>query len=257
MSPFSLSGKVALVTGASRGIGRATAETFAEAGARVVLASRKQDDLDRVAEAMRQEGAEVMAVATHTGDSDAVESLVAQIVERWGGVDLLVNNAATNPHYGPLLEADMGVWDKTLDVNVKGYARTIRACHASMQARGGGSVINIASVAGEQPQPGMGVYCVSKAAVLMLTDVLAGELAEVGIRVNAILPGFVKTRFSSALWQDDTVQENLLQAIPQRRLADPEEIATLALYLAADASRFMTGAHLRIDGGQLIAPPSF
>jgi NAD(P)-dependent dehydrogenase (short-subunit alcohol dehydrogenase family) len=254
---FDLHGKVALVTGASRGIGRATAEAFAAAGARVVLASRKQEALDAVAAAIGAAGGEALAVAAHAGDDAAVEALVARAVEAFGGVDVLVNNAATNPHFGPTLDADLGVWDKTLDVNLKGYVRLIRACVPAMRARGGGSIVNVASVAGERPQPGMGVYCVTKAAVLMLTDVLAAELAADGIRVNAILPGFVRTRFSSALWQDEENERALLRHIPQGRLAEPEEVAALARYLASDASRFMTGAHLRLDGGQLIGTPGF
>ena len=252
---FDLDGKVALVTGASRGIGRATAEMLAAAGARVVLASRKQADLDDAADAIRSAGGEALAVAAHTGDDAAIEALVARAVEAFGGVDVLVNNAATNPHFGPLLDADLGVWDKTLDVNLKGYVRLIRAVVPAMRPRGGGSVVNVASVAAERPQPGMGVYCVSKAAVLMLTDVLAAELAADGIRVNAVLPGFVRTRFSSMLWQDEATHEALLRLIPQGRLAEPEEVAALIGYLASDASRFMTGTHLRLDGGQLVGTP--
>ena len=255
LNSFRLDGKVALITGASRGIGRAIAEAFAEAGAQVVLASRKQESLDEVAATIRNAGGEALAIAAHTGDDDAVEALVAEAVEAFGGVDIILNNAATNPHFGPLLTSEMSQWDKTYDVNVKGYFRTIRACYDTMQARGGGSVINLASVAAERPQPGMGVYCVSKAAVLMLTDVLAAELAADGIRVNAMIPGFVKTRFSSVLWQDEGLNNATLRLIPQGRMAEPEELAPLALYLASDASRFVTGGHFRIDGGQNIALP--
>ena len=255
LSSLRLDGKVALVTGASRGIGRAIAEAFAAAGAKVALASRTQEDLDAVAEGIRASGGEALAVAAHTGSDEAVEDLVGRIADAWEGVDVLVNNAATNPHFGPTLTSEMSQWDKTYDVNVKGYFRTIRACAPSMIERGGGSVINVASVAGERPLPGMGVYCVSKAAVLMLTEVLGAELAGQGVRVNAIVPGFVKTQFSSVLWEDERNAAQLKQLIPQRRIADPEELAPLALYLASDASRFVTGARFRIDGGQLVGTP--
>ncbi|MEO0740430.1 MAG: glucose 1-dehydrogenase [Bacteroidota bacterium] len=250
-----LDGKVAVVTGASRGIGRAIAEGFAAAGAQVVLASRTQEKLDEVARAITEAGGTALAIATHTGSDETVAALVQQATAAFGGVDILVNNAATNPHFGPLLTSEMSQWDKTYDVNVKGYVRLIQACAPSMKARGGGSILNVASVAGERPQPGMGVYCVSKAAVLMLTDVLAAELASSGIRVNALVPGFIKTDFSRVLWENEAMHQQILQLIPQRRMAQPEELVPLAIYLASDASRFMTGAHLRIDGGQLVGTP--
>lgn len=250
-----LDGTVAVVTGASRGIGRAIAEAYAAAGAKVALASRTQEALDEVADAIRQAGGEALPIATHTGDDEAVDALVQRVTDDWGGVDVLVNNAATNPHFGPVLTSEASQWDKTYDVNVKGYFRTIQACVPSMVERGGGSVINVASVAGERPLPGMGVYCVSKAAVLMLTEVLAAELAGQGVRVNAIVPGFVKTQFSSVLWEDERNAAQLKQLIPQRRIADPEELAPLALYLAGDASSFVTGGRFRIDGGQLVGTP--
>ncbi|MEM8556430.1 MAG: glucose 1-dehydrogenase [Bacteroidota bacterium] len=250
-----LDGKVAVVTGASRGIGRAIAGGFAAAGAQVVLASRTQEKLDDVAQAITDAGGTALAIATHTGSDEAVAALVQQATETFSGIDILVNNAATNPHFGPLLTSEMSQWDKTYDVNVKGYVRLIQACALSMKARGGGSILNVASVAGERPQPGMGVYCVSKAAVLMLTDVLAAELASSGIRVNALVPGFIKTDFSRVLWENEAMHQQLLQLIPQRRMAMPEELVPLAVYLASDASRFMTGAHLRIDGGQLVGTP--
>ena len=255
MNAFDLTGKTAVVTGASRGIGRAIAEALAAAGASVVLASRTQADLDAVAASIEASGGTALAVAAHTGSDEAVEALVARATEAFGGVDVLVNNAATNPHFGPTLAADAAQWDKIFDVNVKGYARTIRACVPSMAARGSGSVINVASVAGERPLPGMGVYCVSKAAVLMLTEVLAAELARKQIRVNAIVPGFVKTAFSQVLWEDEAAQARTLRLVPQRRMADPEELGPLALYLASSASAFVTGARFRIDGGQLVGTP--
>jgi NAD(P)-dependent dehydrogenase (short-subunit alcohol dehydrogenase family) len=252
---FDLSGKVAIVTGASRGIGQAIALAYAEAGASVVLASRKQAGLDAVAQAIQAAGGEALAVAAHTGSADAVEQLVARAVDAYGGVDILVNNAATNPHYGPILEAEESMWDKTLDVNVKGYWRLARACAPSMRAQGGGKIVNMASVAGKAAQPGMGVYCVSKAGVIMLTEVLAVELAVDNIQVNAIAPGFVKTHFSSAIWDNPRVHEAVLRALPQHRLATPEEITGIALYLASDLSSFTTGATFVVDGGQLAGSP--
>jgi len=249
---FDLTGKVALITGASRGIGQAIAEAYAAAGAKVVLASRKQESLDEVAEIIRASGGEALPIAAHTGDDDAVNELVAKATETYGGIDIAVNNAATNPHFGPVMIADESHWDKILDVNVKGYFRVAKGCVPSMKARGGGKIINIASVAGLAPQPGMGVYCVSKAAVLMLTQVLAAELAADNIQVNAIAPGFIKTKFSAAIWGNPQVNEAVMKQIPQGRMAEPEELTGMALYLASGASSFTTGATMLIDGGQFI-----
>ncbi len=250
---FDLTGKVALITGASRGIGLAIAEALAAAGARVVLASRKQEAVDAAAAGIRDAGGEALAVAAHTGDAAAVEALVARAVDHFGGIDILVNNAATNPHFGPFLTAEDSHWDKILDVNVKGYFRVAKACAAVMRARGGGKIINVASVAGLEPQPLMGVYCVSKAAVLMMTEVLAAELAADNIQVNAIAPGFVKTKFSQVLWSTEAIHDRLVQAVPQKRMAEPQEIAGIALYLASPASSFTTGATIVVDGGQMAA----
>ena len=249
---FDLTGKVALVTGASRGIGAAVAQAFAQAGAQVVLASRKQEPLDALAAEIRAAGGTALAVAAHTGDDAAVEALVARAVDEFGGVDILVNNAATNPHYGPVLTAEDGHWDKTFDVNVKGYVRMVRACMAPMQARGGGAVINVASIAGIKPETGMGVYAVSKAGVLMLTQVLAVELAPANIRVNAVAPGYVKTKFSSVIWQNPHVYAAVKARIPQGRMAEPEELTGVMLYLASDAASFTTGAVFTVDGGHLL-----
>lgn len=253
---FDLTGKVAIITGASRGIGQAIAEAYAAVGARVVLASRKQAGLDALARSINAAGGEALAVATHTGDPVAVEALVARAIEVFGGVDIVVNNAATNPHFGPILEAEESMWDKTLDVNIKGYWRVAKACAAPMRARGGGKIINMASVAGKAPQTGMGVYCVSKAGVIMLTEVLAVELAADNIQVNAIAPGFIKTRFSSAIWDNPNIHEAVVRTIPQHRIAAPKELTGIALYLASAASSFTTGATFVVDGGQLTGSPA-
>lgn len=254
---FDLKGKVAIVTGASRGIGEAIAMTLAEAGASVVVSSRKQENVETVAARIRETGGAATAIAAHTGDAAAVTELVEATITTYGGVDILVNNAATNPHFGPVLTAEDSHWDKTFDVNVKGYLRMIKACVPAMQARGGGKIINMASIAGKIPQPGMGVYCVTKAGVIMLTEVLAAELATFNIQVNAIAPGFVKTKFSAAIWSNQAMNAAVLAGIPQQRMAEPEEIAGIALYLASPASSFTTGATILVDGGQAIGSPLY
>lgn len=250
---FDLSGKVAVITGASRGIGEAIAHTYATAGAQVVIASRKLEGLEPVAEAIRATGGEVLAVPVHTGDLDSINGLAQQATEAFGGVDIVVNNAATNPHFGPIMTAEESHWDKILEVNVKGYFNVVKACVESMKARGGGKVINLASVAGRQPQTGMGIYCVSKAAVIMLTEVMAGELAADNIQVNAIAPGFIQTKFSSAIWSNPTINELVVNKIPQKRIAQTSELTGIALYLASAASSFTTGGTFTVDGGQLIS----
>lgn len=245
-----LQGKISLVTGASRGIGRAIAKSLSASGAKVVLVSRKQTGLDNVAQDIQNAGGFALPIAAHTGDSAAIENLIQKIIAEYGGIDILVNNAATNPHFGPIMTADEGQWAKILDTNLVGYFRMAKACYQSMASQGGGKIINIASVAGRTPEPGMGIYSVSKAGVLMLTKVLAAELAKDNIQVNAIAPGYVKTRFSAAIWDDIELNQATLQRIPQKRMAEPDEISGAALYLASSESSFMTGETIVIDGGQ-------
>jgi len=248
---FDLTDKVAIVTGASRGIGFAIAKGFALAGAKVVLASRKQDALDQAAEKIRTEGGDVFPMEAHTGDPEAVRALVVACLEKFGGMDILVNNAATNPHFGPLMTSEESHWDKILDVNLKGYFRMAKACVESMRERGGGKIINLASVAGMQHQQGMGIYGISKAGVLMLTRTLAVELAADNIQVNALAPGFIQTRFSQVLWETPEIHQQIIAQVPQKRMGQPEEVTGMALYLASAASDFTTGAVMLVDGGQM------
>ena len=256
-SLFDLTGKVALITGASRGIGLAIAGAFVQAGAQVVLSSRKQGALDQVAEGLRAQGGDVFPFAAHTGELESVKELVTQSIAHFGGVDILVNNAATNPHFGPLLTSEESHWDKILDVNLKGYFRMVKECVGSMRQRGGGKVINVASVAGLQHQQGMGIYGISKAGVLMLTKTLAAELAPDNIQVNALAPGFVQTRFSRVLWETPEIHERINTHIPQGRMAQPEELTGAALYLASAASSFTTGMIMVVDGGQMAGADLF
>jgi len=248
---FDLTGRVAIITGASRGIGFAIAKAFALAGAKVVLSSRKQGALDQAAEKIQADGGDVFPFAVHTGDTESVNNLVAASVERYGGVDILVNNAVTNPHFGPLLTSEESHWDKILDVNLKGYFRMVKACVDSMRQRGGGKIINMASVAGLRYQQGMGIYGVSKAGVLMLTQTLAVELAVDNIQVNAIVPGLIQTKFSRVLWETPEIHQKVTAQIPQGRIGQPEELTGMALYLASRASSFTTGAVMILDGGQM------
>jgi NAD(P)-dependent dehydrogenase (short-subunit alcohol dehydrogenase family) len=250
MDNYNLSDKIALVTGASRGIGLAIAKTLAGAGARVVLSSRKQNALERAAEEIRAAGGQALPIAAHTGDTQAVQRLTQRVFDEWGGVDILVNNAGTNPHFGPLLTAEESQWEKILQVNLLGYVHMTKACVESMITRGGGKIINIASVAGIEAQAGLGVYGVSKAGVIMLTRVLALELTDANIQVNAIAPGLIKTRFSQVLWDTPEIHQAVLKRIPQGRFGTPEEVAGLAVYLASPASSFTTGALFVVDGGQ-------
>ena len=246
---FDLTGKVAIVTGASRGIGEAIALAFSQAGAAVALTSRKLENVVPVADKIQAAGGQALALQAHAGVSANAETVVQQTLEKFGRVDVAVNNAGTNPHFGPILTAEESQWDKIFEVNVKGYFFLAKAVAPVMKLQGGGKIINLASVAGLNPGPMMGVYSTSKAAVIMLTKALALELAADNIQVNAIAPGFVRTKFSAALWSNPQLEQILERSTPQGRIANPEEIAGAAVYLASDSSSFTTGSVLVVDGG--------
>ena len=255
MAEFLLEGKVAVITGASRGIGRAIALHFAQAGARVVVSSRKYDNVQAVADEIVKSGGEAVPVQAHVGRPEDVTALVQHTIDTFGRLDIAFNNAATNPHFGSLLDADEGQWDKILDTNVKGSFRVCKAAVPHMADSGGGKIINMASIAGLRPSPGMGVYSVSKASLVMLTQVLAQELGSSNIQVNAIAPGVIKTRFSQILWQIPQFAEPILDRLPLGRFGEPEDVTGLALYLASPASDYVTGSIFVVDGGMNVASP--
>lgn len=244
-----LKDKIAIVTGASRGIGKAIALGLAREGAQVVIASRKRDGLDEVVAEIESLGGKALAVPTHTGNPEQCQALVQEAINAFGGVDILVNNAATNPHFGPLTSSELSMWQKTFEVNVLGYFTMAKYAAEVMEKRGGGKIINIASVAGINPGAMMGVYSVSKAAVLMLTRVLAQELGGYNIQVNAIAPGIIKTKFAEALWSNPDITQRFLERTPAGRLGEVEDIVGAAVYLASPQSNYHTGDVLVLDGG--------
>lgn len=248
-----LENKVAIITGASKGIGASMAKAFAGLGASVIVSSRKQEAVDQVADAIQKSGGIATGIACHVGNKDQLEQLVEKTVGLYGGVDILVNNAATNPVYGPLADSEEAVFDKIMNVNVKSCMTLANLCYPSMSERGGGSIINIASVEGLKPSPGLGLYSVSKAALIMLTKSQAKEWGGKNIRSNAICPGLVKTKFSQALWSDEETLKKFVKYIPLRRMAEPDEMVGLALYLASESSSYSTGGVYTADGGYMLS----
>jgi NAD(P)-dependent dehydrogenase (short-subunit alcohol dehydrogenase family) len=249
---FQLDGKVAVVTGASRGIGEAIARAFAAKGAKVVLAARKIEALQKVQDDLHSQKAEAFAVACHTGKVEDVDRLMKAAVERFGKIDILVNNAATNPYFGPMLQMEWPAYEKTFEVNARGYfacARWVALHLIERQAKG--SIINVASVLGLEGAPLQGVYGMTKAAVISMTKTLAIELGAQGVRVNAIAPGFIDTRFSAALVESQEIKTRILERTPMQRIGKPDDVAGLAVFLASDASAFITGATYTTDGGLL------
>jgi dehydrogenase/reductase SDR family member 4 len=250
---FDLSGKVAVLTGASKGIGESIATLLASRGAKVIVSSRSQEAVDAVAAKLKDNGYEATGIACHVGNPEHLHNLVNKTVEIYGGVDILVNNAATNPVFGKLVDSTPEIFDKIMDVNVKACMSLANLCYPHMEKRGGGSIINIASVEGLKPSFGLGLYSISKAALIMLTKSQAKEWGRKNIRSNAICPGLIQTKFSQALWENDAMLNKFVHNIPLARMAQPDEIAGLALYLASDASTYTTGGIYTADGGYMIA----
>lgn len=249
---FELNNKVAIVTGASKGIGKAIAMALGLRGATVIVSSRKQEAVDETASAFRHQGINATGMVCHMGDLSQVRHLVAEVDKHFGGVDVIVNNAAINPVFGPVTETDMTVFDKIMDVNVKGPLELCKLAYPIMKKRGGGSIINISSIEGLTPGQGLGLYSISKATLIATTKVLAREWGPDHIRANVICPGLVKTKFSEALTSNEKIMKMVMarQALPM--VAEPEDIAGLALYLASDSSRFCTGSVFTVDGGLTI-----
>lgn len=248
---FDLDGKIALVSGASRGIGEAIARLLASQGAHVIVCSRKLDGCQAVADAIIADGGQATALPCHIGEPEQIAQLFGDIRQRFGQLDILVNNAATNPQFCHVLDTELSAFQKTVDVNIRGYFLMSVEAGKLMRERGGGSIINVASINGVSPGDFQGVYSITKAAVINMTKVFARECAAFGIRCNALLPGLTDTRFASALVGNEKILNVALQHIPLKRVADPKEMAGAVLYLASDASTYTTGTSLNVDGGFL------
>ena len=248
---FQMDGKIALVTGASKGIGEAMARGLAEFGASVVVSSRKQEAVDKVASAFRADGLEATGIAANMGNGDDIQSLVEKTVETYGGIDIVINNAAANPVFGPIQETDERAFNKIIDVNLKGPFELCKAAYPILKKRGGGSIINISSIGGIKPEEFIGIYSVSKAAINSLTQAMAQDWGADNIRVNSICPGLIRTKFSEALWSNQKILDRFLKKIPLNRAGTPEDVAGLAVFLASDAGAYCTGGVYLLDGGYL------
>ena len=246
---FNLQGKTALITGASKGIGEAIARLYASCGANLVINSRKQEDLDNLSAEIIAAGGVCTGIAANAGNLEDCKMLIEKTRAVYGSIDILVNNAAANPVYGPIVTCEEWAFDKIMDVNLKAPFELCKLVYPIMKQRGGGSVINISSIAGLTPDPGLGMYSVSKAALNMLTKVMAKEWGTDKIRVNAICPGLIKTKFSEALWQNEKWLSGFIKQLPLGRMGTVEEIAGLALFLASEASAYCTGTLFTADGG--------
>lgn len=248
---FDLDGKIAFVSGASRGIGAAIAQLLAQQGAHVIISSRRIESCDAVVEKITAAGGKATAMACHIGEMEQISKVFAQIREQFGRLDILVNNAAANPYFGNILDTDLPAFQKTVDVNIRGYFFMSVEAGKLMRENGGGSIINVASVNGVTPAQLQGIYSITKAAVISMTKAFAKDCASFGIRCNALLPGLTDTKFASALTSNQAILKHALQIIPLNRVADPSEMAGAVLYLASDASSYTTGTTLTVDGGML------
>jgi NAD(P)-dependent dehydrogenase (short-subunit alcohol dehydrogenase family) len=250
---FDLTGKVAIVTGASKGIGESIARGLAEFGAKVVVSSRKQEAVDAVVEAMKADGLEATAKACHVGDSEQLDKLVEHTISTYGRVDILVNNAAANPYFGPVEGSGEEAFDKVMKVNVQAPLELAKRCLPHFKKAGGGSIINISSVEGMKPAFGLGIYSTSKAALTMISNNMAKEWGSYNIRSNTVCPGLVKTKFSKALWSNDSIVKKYNQVTPLKRPAEPDELAGVAVFLASDAASYVSGSEITVDGGYMLA----
>lgn len=249
---FDLKGKTALVTGGTRGIGLAIARKLGAAGAAVVVSSRKEPAVSAVVAELRSDGVTAHGIPANVGRLEEGLAVVDRAVELLGGLDILVNNAATNPVYGPVAETSSEAFDKIMSVNVKAPFELGKRALVSMTSRGGGVVLNISSVAGLSPEAGLGIYSVSKAALISLTQVMAREWGRFNVRVNALCPGFIKTDFSAALWKNPAIMTTLTAQQPIPRWGEPDEVADFAVFLCSDQARFCTGASYLVDGGFMV-----
>ena len=246
---FDLTGKIALVTGASRGIGEAIAKLLAEQGAHVIVSSRKLDGCQAVADQITADGGSAQALACHVGSMEQIEEAFATIKGTFGKLDILVNNAATNPYFGHILDTDLGAYTKTVDVNIRGYFFMSVEAGKMMRDNGGGTIVNTASINALQPGPMQGIYSITKAAVVNMTKAFAKECGGMGIRVNALLPGMTKTQFASALFSDEKIYKQAMATIPMHRHAEPDEMAGTVLYLVSNAGSYTNGECIVVDGG--------
>ena len=249
---FNLNNKVAVITGSSKGIGASIAHAYAEFGAKVIVSSRKAEDIEKVAEEIKNHGYECEAIPCHVGDSEQRKNLIEKTIEIYGSIDILVNNAAINPVSSQINSVGSEVFDKIMDINVKAPFELSNLCFPYFKNKGNGVIINIASVEGIKPSYGLGLYAVSKSALIMLSKCQGNEWGKFGIRSNTICPGLIKTKLSSALWNNDSVMKMINTRLPLRRIGEPSEIAGLALFLASDASSYCNGQSFTADGGYMI-----